>query len=261
MQIKWTTRLKVAFLIFLIVEAIGTVGVFLLEGPKLIEVRKTYTDPVGTVLDSLVDSFWITTTIITGLGAEGYVPGSKLAKLFSSFLAILGTSTVVGSIVYLFGPVVYEGIKEVSGLSIKISSLSHHAIICGYNPISDALIETFRKTKEPYIITTEDSKEVSQLLERGLPAICGDSTKSDFLKKIRIDKADILIAVEDEDNTNALIVLTARHLRKDLKIIGKVESEENIEKLKNAGADHVFCPAVVGGREIAKIAIKLLQKK
>ena len=261
MKIKLTTRLKVAFLIIIIVEIIGTVGIALLEGQRLATLRSKYDNPTGSIWDTLIDAFWITTTVITGLGAEGYIPSSKLAKIFSSLLSIVGSGVVVGSVVYVFGPIFYEIIKEVSGLSVKLSSLSNHAIICGYNPIAAAAVVEFEKSKMPFIIITSQAKEVTTLMDKGLPVVHGDSTNSDTLEMVKIGNAKVLLAVEDIDTTNALTVLTARHLNKKIQIIGKVESEENIDKLVNAGANHVLCPAVVGGREIAKMSLSLMHGK
>lgn len=261
MKIKLTTRLKVALLIFITIEIIGTAGIAILEGPRLAVLREQYDNPIGTIWDTLIDSFWITTTITTGLGAEGYVPSSKLAKLFSSFLSIVGSAVAIGSVVYIFGPIFYGIIKEVSGLGVKVSSLSDHAIICGYNPIAAAAIDEFEKSKMPYVIITRQAKEANNLLDIGLPAVYGDSSNSKMLESVKIDKAKVLLALEDVDTINALIVLTARQLNKSIKIVGKVESEENIEKLMNAGANHVLCPAVVGGREIARISLSMMQGK
>lgn len=261
MKIALTTRLKVAFFIFIAVEFIGTAGIFLLEGDNLKVLRAGYQNPAGSVWDTLVDAFWVTTGLITGLGAEGFVPASRTSKLFGSFLAIIGPSTVVGAIVYIFGPIFYELIKEVSGLSVKVSSLSKHAIICGYNTVAEAIIFDFEKAKVPYIVITNQESEVEHLIDKGIPAILGDAAKSEILNYVKIKDAAVLLAVDDEDDQNALIVLTARHMRKNIPIIGKVEHHENIGKLVNAGANEVVCPVTLGSEKLVETARSFFEGK
>jgi voltage-gated potassium channel len=62
-----------------------------------------------------------------------------------------------------------------------------------------------------------------------------------------LSSARALFVCTNRDDTNVLIVLTARHLTDSVRIVARVEESENEKLLKQSGADATVLPSRVGG--------------
>lgn len=54
-----------------------------------------------------------------------------------------------------------------------------------------------------------------------------------------------------DDNVNLVILLTARQIVKNVRIVCCIHNNKNIEKARNAGADSVVSPTFIGGLRMA----------
>jgi voltage-gated potassium channel len=84
----------------------------------------------------------------------------------------------------------------------------------------------------------------------------GDATEDWVLKKAGIDKAKALITALPEDADNVFIVLTARSINNNIRIISRASKQSSIQKLKKAGADNVIMPDRIGGIHMATLVSK-----
>ncbi len=73
-----------------------------------------------------------------------------------------------------------------------------------------------------------------------------------MLRDAVIDRAKAVIIAAGVDDSNALILLTARHLNPKVRIIVSAkEEEENVKLFKTGGADTILSPATFGGYILA----------
>jgi voltage-gated potassium channel len=84
----------------------------------------------------------------------------------------------------------------------------------------------------------------------------GDATEDWVLRKAGIDKARALITALPDDADNVFIVLTARSINNNIRIISRASKQSSIEKLKKAGADNVIMPDRIGGIHMATLVSK-----
>ena len=89
-----------------------------------------------------------------------------------------------------------------------------------------------------------------------MPAIYGDSLDAEVLKKAGIEKANVLISCLDSDGDNILQIIIAKKLNPKLRIVSRAGYEKFIPNLKNAGANQIIIPEIIGGQEIAQAAMK-----
>ena len=68
-----------------------------------------------------------------------------------------------------------------------------------------------------------------------------------------ITNAANLITTLPSDADNLFVVLSARQLNKDFKIISRASNESSYSKLKIAGADNVIMPDKLGGNHMASL--------
>ena len=67
-----------------------------------------------------------------------------------------------------------------------------------------------------------------------------------------------MIACSEDDTENALIVITAKAANRGIKVVARVESEDDIAKLDKAGAYRTVMPEATAGAEIGGILVKKL---
>lgn len=72
-----------------------------------------------------------------------------------------------------------------------------------------------------------------------------------MLEQAGIDKAKGLASALTEDADNVFVVLTARSLNPDLKIVSRYKADDTYRKLETAGADLAISPQRIGGRRLA----------
>jgi len=75
------------------------------------------------------------------------------------------------------------------------------------------------------------------------------------LIKAGVERASSLISALPSDADNLFVVLSARQINKDLKIISRATEETSYKKLKLAGADNVILPDKIGGDHMASLVV------
>ena len=103
------------------------------------------------------------------------------------------------------------------------------------------------------LVENEESVIEQLRTDRQLAFYKGDATREDVLNKVNISKAKALITTLPNDADNLFVVLTARELNKDLKIISRASRSDTERKLKKAGANTVVLPDIIGGKKMAKL--------
>ena len=83
----------------------------------------------------------------------------------------------------------------------------------------------------------------------------GNANEDETLIKAGIERASTLICALPSDADNLFVVLSARQINKNLKIISRAAEETSYQKLKLAGADNVIMPDKIGGDHMASLVV------
>jgi voltage-gated potassium channel len=86
----------------------------------------------------------------------------------------------------------------------------------------------------------------------------GDATDDECLRQAGLEYARGLVAAIGTDADNVFLALTARVMNPKVLIVARANTEESINKLKRAGADHVVTPHGIGGRKMATLLLNPL---
>lgn len=143
------------------------------------------------------------------------------------------------------------------------TTISDHIIICSYNSRENVLRSELEAADVPYVIIDTDAETVLELNNNGVEAICGDPEQEQALKAANISAAQALVT-DVSDTENIPVILTAKELEEDLRIISVAENEQDAEYHRYAGADRVIRPRQALGNALASratlpITQKLLQ--
>jgi len=106
------------------------------------------------------------------------------------------------------------------------------------------------------VVIDEDHEDVESNMDNPIRFIEGNATEDKVWIKADIETATSLITTLPNDADNLFVVLTARSLNPDLKIISRASSESTEKKLRMAGVDSVVMPERVGGAHMATLVAK-----
>jgi voltage-gated potassium channel len=200
-------------------------------------------------LDPVTAVYWVITTMTT-VGYGDVVFESIPGKVFSSIVGLSG--------IFILFAVAFPLIvtPELERLSRELPSrappkMRGHIIICGYNPIVEALAENFKRQNVPFLVI-ERSEETARKISKKYQVIWGDPAEKEVLVNSNIQSAKLLIANE-RDERNADIALTAREIS-DLEVVALAEDLGRARFLSYAGASRIVSPKSLLGTFIAQVA-------
>lgn len=204
---------------------------------------------------SLIDSVYMVTITIFGVGYGEVRPITTPAlRIFTMLVIIAGTSSAI-YIVGAFLQLVTEGeIQKAIGarrMVQEIESLRQHVIICGYGRIGRILARRMAEAGQRFVIIDNDHDRASRAEAEGYLVQLGSATDEEVLELAGIERAKALATVLPDDAANVFITLTARGLNPQLMILARGEYPSTEKKLKQAGADQVVSPAVIGALRMA----------
>ncbi|HWE26632.1 MAG TPA: potassium channel protein [Polyangia bacterium] len=131
-----------------------------------------------------------------------------------------------------------------------LDQIRDHIIVCGVGTTGVHVVEELVWTKWPLVAIDRDPQRLEKLQELSvtmLPTVVGDATEDEVLERAGIRHARGIVAALTDDKDNLFIVVSARQLNPQLRIIAKGVDMAASEKLKRAGADSVVNPAFIGG--------------
>jgi len=237
-------RLIIAIILFICLLLGGTVGFYVMGG-------KEYT---------LLDSLYMTVITISTVGFTEVHPLDTSGRIFTIVL-ILSSFGILGYLAAVFSRFLLEGIfrKSIKNYKMnkKISKLNNHIIICGYGRNGKQAALELQEHGQDLVIIDNNEKICEKIYEDDKHLyVLGDARENNILQLANIDSAKALIATIPSDADNMFIVVTARQMNESLKIISRCSEVNSEIKLRQAGADNVIMPDLIGGQKMAKLVVE-----
>lgn len=206
---------------------------------------------------SLIQSLQIVIESITTAGYGGDAPWeSAFMNWFVLIMNLSGVLLVFLALPMFIIPLFVQAFEPRPPSSV---SLKDHVIICSNSKRASVLRSELASKSIPFVIVDKDEDTILKLYKDKIPVILGDPTSDETLLAANVAHASALVA--DIDNTNnAIIVLTARKLRPDLKIISVAGDHKVLSYLQYAGADEVIQPRLALSKSLADKAIAIISK-
>jgi len=207
---------------------------------------------------SLVDAIYMTVITISTVGFKEVEPLTNAEKLFTSGL-IISSIFIMGYALAIFSEYILSrnnlGNLIQKRVEKKIKRMNGHIIVCGYGRNGQQAVHKLLAYKKPFVVIEKDEVVVEKYYSEMVLFIHGNANEDEVLKKAGIDKASTLITALPNDADNLFVVLSARQLNKNLKIISRATEETTLKKLKLAGADNVIMPDRIGGDHMASLVV------
>jgi voltage-gated potassium channel len=200
------------------------------------------------------DGLYMVVTTLSTIGYQEVHPLSHAGRVFNVWLILCGVSLVFLAIGSLTQALLEFSLRNFFGrrkMERDIDRLTGHYIICGAGRVGrSTALELARKPASFVIIELNETKAAR--FSNDWLMLVGDATQEQILRQARIDRAQGLVAATTTDATNLYIVLTARNLSPNLKIIARASEDDAEKHLLKAGADSVVSPYHFVGQRIAQ---------
>ena len=233
-----TSKLNKIIVLVLSVLLIGTLGYMIISGY------------------SFIDALYMTVITVTTVGFSEVKPFTPEDKVFTIFL-IITSVVIVGYSVSTFSEYLVSGklfdYFKYKKVEKEIAKLNGHTIVCGYGRNGKQALVKLMNYNKDFVVVEKNKELIDELESQEYLCIQGDATLDETLIKAGILKANHLITALPSDADNLFVVLTARQLNHDFKIISRASNETSYSKLKIAGADNVIMPDKLGGDHMASL--------
>jgi voltage-gated potassium channel len=200
------------------------------------------------------DGLYMVVTTFTTIGYQEVHPLSHAGRVFNLALIVVGVSLVLITIGVITQALLEFELESFFGkrrMERDISRLSGHYIICGAGRVGRSAARELARKPAPFVMIEQNDAKAQRYAADWL-MIVGDATQENTLRQARIEQARGLVAATTTDATNIYIVLTARGLNPQLKIIARASEEDAEKHLLTAGADSVVSPYSFAGHRIAQ---------
>ena len=234
-------RIELALVLLVIVVITGTVGFHVVEGW------------------TLFDGFYMTLTTMTTIGYGEIHPLSHTGRIFNSFMivaSVLSGGLVIATVSQALLEFEFGEVLGRRRMERELSKLSGHYIICGAGRVGRTVARQLKGQGQSCVMIEKDAVRARWAEEEKIPVIVGNASSEENLKKAHIDTAKGFVSAVASDAENIYIVLTARGLRPDLKILARASEEEATSKLLRAGATEVLSPYHFIGHRMAQLLLR-----
>ena len=238
-----TTRQRLLLALILLTTVVlgGTLGFHVIEGW------------------SWFDGFYMTLTTMTTIGYGEIHPLSHAGRIFNSFMivaAVLAGAFVIATFSQTLLEFEFGKALGRRRMERELSKLSGHYIICGAGRVGRTVARQLRARGESCVLIEKDAVRARWAEEEKIPVVIGNASSEDNLRKAHIDTAQGFVSAVSSDAENIYIVLTARGLRPDLKILARASEEEATSKLLRAGASEVLSPYHFIGHRMVQLLLR-----
>ncbi len=239
MKVKNKNKIRNLLLLLLIVIMAGTIGYMLIEHYSFLE------------------ALFMTIITITTVG-YGTIHNLSQTGIIFTILLITSSFIIVGFIVQNLTKYISDGeLKKIlvyRKINRVMKKMQNHVIVCGYGLNgAHAVSELLSNDENVVVIDNSDNIDDFSLKAEDAIFIKGNAKDEEILKQAKIENAKALIATLSTDADNLFVVLTARELNPNLKIVARANEDSSDHKLRYAGADYVILPDSVGGVRMAKL--------
>ncbi len=207
------------------------------------------------------DYDWLQATwmVVITISTVGYSETSTLSptlQMLTIFVIVVGMSAAAytfGGLVQLLLAGEIDRLIGMRRMTAEIASLKDHVIICGFGRMGQCLAAELKSHRRESVILELDPDRLREADELGYACLTGDATEETTLTSAGIERARTLVAALSGDAENVFLTLTARNLNSKLQIVARADQVSTEKKLRQAGADRVVMPTVVGSQQMARV--------
>jgi voltage-gated potassium channel len=205
---------------------------------------------------TFTESVYMTVITLASVGFREVRDLDATGQWFTIGLILFGMGTLVYGITNLTAFIVEGELNKLlrrSRMDKNLDKLNNHFILCGIGRVGTNIAQEIVRMGYKLVVIDSEEKNLMTLdaFDPTPFQIKGDATEEKTLEKAGIRRAKGFVSALPTDSENLFVVMTARQLNPSLRIIARVNEEENSQKMIRAGADKTVCPSHIGGLRMA----------
>jgi len=201
----------------------------------------------------LVDSIYYSTVTLSTTGYGDIAPFAAHSRLINAFVV---SPLRIAFLVLLIGTtleVLATQGREMYRISRWRKSMDQHVVVIGYGTKGRSAVQTLRNNGvdvEAIVVVDPSSTALGEAHEDGLAVVTGDATRREVLRRAGVPNAKQVIITTDRDDSTVLATLNVRQLNPDTYVVAAVREADNVQLVRQSGADSVVTSADAVGRMI-----------
>lgn len=205
---------------------------------------------------SFEDASFMTVITVATVGYGEVRPLDHAGRWFTMVLILGGMGTILYALSSLTAFVVEGEFRDLlrrSKMSKQIGRLDGHYIVCGAGRVGTCILAELVKTGNKVVLVDQEASKLEPWggADPNVLTIQGDATSDAVLEAAAVRRAKGLLASLHADKDNLFVVLSARALNPNLRLVARADEEASRDKLVRAGADAVVFPHTIGGLRMA----------
>jgi voltage-gated potassium channel len=186
--------------------------------------------------------YWTVVTMTT-LGFGDIVFASDLGRMYSIVVLLVGAVLILVLLPFTFIQLIYlpwrDAVRDAQTPRRLPADTKGHLILTGLGSVEEALIQRADRSGMPYVLLVENTEEALHFAEAGYRVMVGAFDEPETFRSARAEAAAMVFtAKSDERNSN--IVFTVREVTDRAVVVATAQSEDAVDVLYLAGADHVL---------------------
>jgi voltage-gated potassium channel len=206
-------------------------------------------DPSHVV--DLVDSIYYTTVTLSTTGYGDIAPYAPHSRLINAFVI---TPLRIAFLVLLIGTtleVLATQGREMVRIARWRKHMDDHVVVIGYGTKGRSAVQTLRNNgvdADEIVVVDPSSTALGEAHADGLTVVTGDATRREVLRRAGVERARQVIITTDRDDSTVLATLNARQLNPDTYVVAAVRESDNVQLVRQSGADSVITSSDAVGR-------------
>jgi Trk K+ transport system NAD-binding subunit len=189
----------------------------------------------------------VETFTTTGFGSDSPWSSPEM----NVFVIVMDLTGVI--LIFLAFPVLaFPLLEDILSPTVPTSvddGMGGHVVICSYTARTGALVAELDSRGVDSVVLEPDRERATELYENDQRFVHADPTSVAGLEGAQLASARALVA-DVSDRVDASIVLAAREVAEDVRIISVVEDPDRTSYHRLAGADHVLSPRPLLGESL-----------
>jgi voltage-gated potassium channel len=203
------------------------------------------------------DAFYMTMITLGTVGYGEVRPLDTAGRWWTIGVIIAGFTVFVNATArltsLLLSGTINEALTERRRYKMR-THLSGHVIVVGFGRVGRATVASVRDAGLPCAVVEESVDRAEDVTRAGAVFISGDGRDLETLDAAGIARCTALVVALD-DPDNLVVVVTARTLRPDLRIVSRVNDIAWAERLRRAGASTLVPVYESAGASLAATAL------
>lgn len=233
-------KIYVAFSAFLFILFSSTIGYIVIEGY------------------SFLDALYMTVITLATVGYHEVQPLSKAGQIFTIIVILVN----IGAFTYFLTQISsyfldgeFQRTYKLYKMKNAIAELKGHTIICGFGRNGREAAKLLHERGQQFVVIEHTPFRPEHVSFEVQYYLQDNATRDEALLQAGIDRAAALLSTLPDDADNLFVVLTAREMNKEMKIVSRASQDTSVKKLKTAGANNVIMPDKIGGAHMASLVI------